>query len=308
MNKNQVEYRGRFAPTPSGDLHFGSLVCAVGSYLQARKQKGEWLLRIDDLDLPRAVPGATERILKTLETFHLFWDGEVEYQHYKHDQYLEILEKLKTEALAYPCYCSRKEITATAKRGKEGYIYSGTCRSVADSLKESRAFRVLTTNEKLGWNDFLFGKQESDLKEEVGDFIIWRGDNLCSYHLATVIDDFEIGVTEIVRGSDLLLSTMRQIHLLNLLDYPTPSYFHLPVVTNEKGEKLSKQTLAKPLSPKNANKDLFLALLFLEQTPPPELAEETVPTILEWGIENWDPNKIRKTLGRVMPSVEYAEN
>lgn len=239
-------YRGRFAPTPSGPLHFGSLVAALGSYLEAGVRGGEWLLRIEDLDPPRVVAGSADDIQRTLEAFGFEWVGEVVHQSRRLEAYRAALDTLSRLDLLYPCTCSRKQLAETARRGVDGAVYPGTCRA-----RQGRdgALRFRVPGGRLVFNDALLGRVACDVAAECGDFVLRRADGVYSYQLAVVVDDAEQGVTNVVRGADLLTSTPRQIVLQQALGLPTPAYMHLPVVLGERGEKLSKQTLASPVDP-----------------------------------------------------------
>lgn len=251
-------YRGRFAPSPTGPLHAGSLVAALGSWLDARKNGGQWLLRIEDLDTPRCIPGVDQVIRAQLLACGLHWDGEVTYQSKRQDLYQRALERLNTLKLIYPCSCSRQTIANTlAKRGiqtprNQEMVYPGTCRPAAwapnspeFSETPKAAWRIaLPPNRHIEFVDLALGQQSQDLNTEVGDFILRRSDSLFTYQLAVVVDDAEQSITHIVRGEDLLSNTARQIHLQQVLGYCTPHYRHLPLVLDEHGEKLSKQTLA----------------------------------------------------------------
>jgi glutamyl-Q tRNA(Asp) synthetase len=259
-------YRGRFAPSPTGPLHAGSLVAALGSWLDARKNGGKWLLRIEDIDTPRTIPGADEQIQAQLFACGLFWDEELTYQSKRHELYQSALERLRELKLLYPCTCSRQTIaTALAKldiqtpRNQE-MVYPETCRPNAlqpqspPSLETPKvAWRIaLPTNCHIEFEDLRLGQQSQNLNQEVGDFVLRRNDGLFTYQLAVVVDDAEQGITHIVRGEDLLSNTARQIHLQNVLGLPTPQYLHLPLVLDEHGEKLSKQTLATQINTQDA--------------------------------------------------------
>ena len=286
-------YVGRFAPSPTGPLHFGSLIAAVGSYLQARKMEGRWLVRMEDLDLPRVVPGAAEAILSTLESFGLFWDDEVLFQSSRFPAYGAALERL--EEHLYPCGCSRAEILRSS--GARG-IYPGTCRHGLPPGKSPRALRLSTRRQEITFRDRIQGRYRQDLEREVGDFVVRRADGLFAYQLAVVVDDAEQGVTEVVRGSDLLDSTPRQILLQRLLGYPTPGYAHLPVITNRQGQKLSKQTHAPPLDRRRPLPALWQALDFLGQRPPRELLDGDLDAFWEWAIAHWDIGEVPRILSR----------
>lgn len=285
-------YRGRFAPSPTGPLHFGSLVAAIASFLDARSRDGEWLVRMEDLDPPREVPGAADDILRTLEGFGLHWDGAVVYQSRRAEAYQAARETLAEQGALYACACTRKEIQRTARPGPEGPIYPGTCREGPPAGRPARSLRVRVDGARLRYQDLLLGAFEEDLAAEVGDFIVRRADGLTAYQLAVVVDDAWQGVTHVVRGSDLLSSTGRQIHLQQLLGLPTPAYLHLPVATHADGTKLSKQTGAPPVDLARAPAWLVAALRFLGQEPPAELAGGHVGEILDWASANWARDRI----------------
>jgi len=279
-------YVGRFAPSPTGPLHFGSLVAAVGSYLEAKAHGGQWLVRMEDLDPPREQPGAADLILKTLETYGFEWDGPVLYQSRRGETYEAALERIKKDGLLYPCACSRKEIADAAMQGIESPIYPGTCRNGLNG-KEPRAWRVRTTMEETAFEDAIQGRQSQVLERDIGDFVLKRADGFYAYQLAVVVDDSEQGITHVVRGADLLDSTPRQIWLQHLLGLPTLAYAHFPIATNTAGEKLSKQTLAAPLDPGNPVPGLWNALAFLGQLPDPQLRHALPQTLWRWAMENW---------------------
>jgi len=280
-----TSYRGRFAPSPTGPLHFGSLVAAVGSYLQARSQGGQWFVRIEDLDPPREVPGAADDILRTLEAFGMEWDGEVMYQSRRQTAYDAALEKLRQSGALYACACTRREIADSSVNGIEGPVYPGTCRAGLQPGRNARAWRVRVDGAVVEFDDLLQGRQHSALATDIGDFVVKRADGLFAYQLAVVVDDAEQDITEVVRGADLLHSTARQIHLQRLLGLPTPRYLHLPVVLNEQGEKLSKQTFAAPVDRTNPLPALHQALTLLGQTPPDRAIG--LADCWHWAIQNW---------------------
>ncbi|MGM0413258.1 MAG: tRNA glutamyl-Q(34) synthetase GluQRS, partial [Pseudomonadota bacterium] len=264
-------YRGRFAPSPSGPLHFGSLVAAVGSYLRARTAGGEWLLRMDDIDTPRNVPGAADGIRRDLEALGLTWDGPVVHQSDCLEAYADALDELRSAGLAYPCACSRAEVrAASAAAGLPAGLYPGTCRAGTGDRPE-RSVRLDTRGARIAFADGLLSLHEQDLEAEVGDFVIRRADGLFAYQLAVVVDDAAAGITEVVRGSDLLDSTPRQIHLFRQLGLPEPAWFHLPIAVTATGDKLSKQTGATPIGGAAGPQALWQALAFLGQAPPAEL-------------------------------------
>jgi glutamyl-Q tRNA(Asp) synthetase len=258
-------YRGRFAPSPTGPLHFGSLVTAVGSYLDAKANKGAWLLRMEDLDQPRNVPGAADAILQALEALGMHWDEDVLYQSKRDDAYAAALAKLKKRKLVYPCACSRREISDSAVSGIDGPVYTGTCRKGLLAGRATRAERVLTEGALIEFKDAIQGKVAHNLERQIGDFVLKRADGPYAYQLAVVVDDAMQGITDVVRGADLLDSTLRQIYLQQLLGFATPRYAHLPVAVNVVGEKLSKQTLAAPIDTGNPVAMLNAALVFLGQ-------------------------------------------
>lgn len=281
-------YRGRFAPSPTGPLHFGSLVAALGSYLDARTQQGEWLLRMEDVDTPRNVPGAPDSILTTLEAFGFTWDGPVLWQSRRFEAYAEALEGLKKNGLAYGCACSRKEIADSATRPAidGGLAYPGTCRACLPAGRQARAWRLRVDGE-VSFVDRLQGCITQQLASDVGDFVLLRADGLFAYQLAVTVDDEFQGVTDIVRGADLLASTPRQIWLQQCLGYRLPRYAHLPVVSNAAGEKLSKQTLAPALDIRRPVPQLVQALRFLGQSVPAELECASLTEFWDWAMAHW---------------------
>ncbi len=295
-----VKYRGRFAPSPTGLLHFGSLVAAVGSYLEAKKHQGLWLLRMEDLDPPRAMSGAAETIPRVLEAYGFEWDGEILYQSQRSDRYETALARLRESGHLYPCACSRKEIADSAMHGLEGPIYPGTCRNGLHG-REARAWRLRTTMETVSFTDAVQGQQTQMLERDLGDFILKRADGLYAYQLAVVVDDAAQGVTHVVRGADLLDSTPRQIWLQRLLGLPTPHYAHLPVVVNAHGEKLSKQTLAQPLGTAQPALALWEALVFLSQQPPTELRSD-LASLWQWAKAHWQLDAVPKSRVIMPPS------
>jgi glutamyl-Q tRNA(Asp) synthetase len=295
-----TRYRGRFAPSPTGALHFGSLVAALGSWLDARAAAGEWLLRIEDLDRPRCIAGAEEAILRQLDALGLFWDGEVIRQSRRGDAYEAALVALREAGEVYPCTCSRSVVEASAsRRARDGaWIYPGTCRSERAIGARRPAWRLRVGETEIRFEDRLRGRVTENLAEAVGDFVLLRADGLFSYQLAVVVDDAWQGVTDVVRGSDLLESTPRQICLQQRLGLPRPRYLHLPVATNAAGEKLSKQTRAPALLAANAARDLCAALRFLGLRPGPEMSAAAPDEILAWGVAAWrlpGPHRMAKS-------------
>lgn len=287
-------YRGRFAPSPTGPLHFGSLVAAVGSYLDAKAHHGSWLVRMEDLDAPRCVAGTADDILRTLDRFGLHSDATVMYQSQRAAAYEEALHTLQARAVAYPCCCTRKEIADSALHGLEGPVYAGTCRHGMAHPRTTPAWRVRTdlSSAPITFEDALQGCISQDLAADIGDFVVKRADGLFAYQLAVVVDDAEQGITHVVRGADLLASTPRQIHLQRLLGLPVPHYLHLPVAVNAAGEKLSKQTLAAPVDAVQPVATLWHVLEWLRQAPPRELTGSDLQTLLDWAIENWQPQRL----------------
>jgi glutamyl-Q tRNA(Asp) synthetase len=303
-------YRGRFAPSPTGPLHFGSLIAAVGSYLEARTRGGDWLVRMEDLDRPREAPGAADEILRALEVFGFEWDEPVLYQSRREFAYGEALAHLKRRGAVFACACSRKEIadsisafgansarahddgTQAKARAHQEVIYPGACRNGVPEGREARVLRLRIDDETIAFDDALQGRIEQNLAREVGDFVVRRGDGLYAYQLAVVVDDAEQEISDVVRGADLLGSTPRQIFLQRLLRLPTPRYLHLPVAVDEHGEKLGKQTLAAPLDVARAGESLARALAFLGNAPPEDLRLAGVAEIWDWAIEHWDAQRI----------------
>jgi len=289
-------YRGRFAPSPTGALHFGSLVTAVASYLEAKSRGGEWLVRIENLDTTREVPGASEGILNTLHLLGMEWDGSVVYQNRRQDNYQAALRALEKQNLIYPCSCSRKEIADSSVLGIEGPVYPGTCRDRKHETEFFGAWRLCTNNNLIEFEDAVQGIRQQRLQRDIGDFVIRRADGVFAYQLAVVVDDAEQGITHVVRGGDLLNSTPRQIHLQKLLGYSIPFYMHLPVAVNAQGEKLSKQTQAAPVDTSHPVLQLVKVIRFLGQTPPPELSESSLRSFWRWAIENWRREVIPKNI------------
>ncbi len=262
-------YRGRFAPSPTGALHFGSLAAALGSYADARAAGGEWLLRMEDVDRQRERRGAADAILRTLEAFGFQWDGEVLYQSQRDPAYAAALEALQRADLVYPCCCTRKEVQAMGRSGPEGVVYPGTCRVGPRFARARYALRLRVPQREAVAQDLRRGAVRQHLGREVGDFVLRRVDGLFAYQLAVVVDDAEQGVTHVVRGADLLLSTPRQVYLQQLLGYASPWYLHLPLALDAAGRKLSKQDAAAPVDPARPLPALLQAWRFLGQAPPP---------------------------------------
>ena len=280
---------GRFAPSPTGALHLGSLYAALASYLQARSQQGQWLIRLDDIDTPRNVAGSNSLILQTLEDFGLHWDGEVAYQSKNLNHYHQALEQLIDQQQVYPCYCSRKSLIRYYQaHPQQANVYPNFCHHKKDDWKTPHATRLKVDSQAIVFTDGLQGQQSYNLMEQCGDFIIKRRDNITAYQLAVVIDDNLQGITEIVRGYDLLDSTPRQIHCQRLLGLAMPKYSHIPIITDDKGFKLSKQSFALPVEAKNAPQILFKLLELLQQQPPLFLKQYDPADILQWAISHWN--------------------
>nr|WP_041718240.1 tRNA glutamyl-Q(34) synthetase GluQRS [Alkalilimnicola ehrlichii] len=284
--------RTRFAPSPTGPLHFGSLVAALGSYVHAHRKGGEWHLRIDDLDPPREQPGAADAIRRSLEAHALCWDGPVVFQSRRSSAYEAALARLRAAGQAYPCGCTRREIMAVARRGPNGPIYPGTCARGLPAGRTPRAWRLRCGHAPLRFEDALQGPIQCDPAATVGDFIIRRADGLWAYHLACAVDDGEFGFTDIVRGADLLWCTPPQILIQRALDLPTPRYRHLPIVVNAQGQKLSKQTHAPALNDADATGNLLRAARFLGQSPPAALRHAPPQTVLDWALAHWDDTRV----------------
>lgn len=289
MPLNTANYVGRFAPTPSGFLHFGSLVAALASWLDARAVGGTWLLRMEDIDPPREAPGAQAAILHTLESYGLEWDGEVVYQSKRHDAYAEVVERLFRQGLAYACTCSRKQL--------EGYhgIYPGLCRN-AGHAQQDAAIRLRVAELTYRFEDRVQGAFEQHLGREVGDFVIRRRDGLYAYQLAVVLDDAWQGVTDIVRGADLLDNTPRQLYLQELLGLSQPRYLHVPLITQPDGHKLGKSYRSAPLPPEQATPLLLRALRALGQPTEASMLQGTPTEVLAQAASHWNPDAIPRRL------------
>lgn len=289
-------YCGRFAPTPSGPLHFGSMIAAIGSYCDARANGGTWHVRIDDIDRPRVVPGAAEDILRTMTTFALEWDGRPVFQSHNSASYHAAVHMLRSKARVFACSCSRREISEADETGMESPVYAGTCRNGLGAGRSARSLRLQVDDDaQTGFTDLLQGTVSQQLAAEVGDFIIYRAGGIFSYHLACAVDDAQQGVTHIVRGADLIDSTPRQIYLQSLLELPVPTYLHLPVATNDQGQKISKQTGATRVDHTRPGDVIYSVLDFLGQQPPSELVNAPARTAIDWAIDNWR----RKSLPRI---------
>lgn len=286
-----MTYTGRFAPSPTGPLHFGSLVAAAASWFDARAAGGRWLVRIDDVDTPRSVAGADRDILDTLLRFGFAWDGDPVWQSRRTEAYRDAFERLRAAGQVFPCACTRSELADSALAPDGARVYPGTCRNGLPAGRSARAWRVRVAG-CIDFHDAVQGPQHEDLERNVGDFIVLRADGLFAYQLAVVVDDLDAGVSDVVRGADLLASTPRQIHLQHLLGLPVPRYAHVPVAVNAAGEKLSKQTLARAVSNWPPARALHAALAFLGQQPPAGLAEAPLTEVHDWGIAHWQPDAV----------------
>ena len=281
-------YIGRFAPTPSGYLHFGSLVAALASYLDARSVGGRWLLRMEDLDPPREVPGAQAAILQTLERYGLHWDGELVRQSERHDEYEALVQRLFDQGLAYACTCSRKQLEGS------GGIYPGYCANAGHGRHDA-AIRLRVPQLTYRFSDRVQGEYSQHLGKDVGDFVIRRRDGLYAYQLAVVLDDAWQGINNVVRGADLLDSTPRQLYLQELLGFSQPRYLHVPLIIQPDGHKLGKSYRSPPLPGDQATPLLLRALRALGQPTPSELADANAEELLRWSATCWDADLIPRT-------------
>ena len=289
-------YVGRFAPSPTGPLHLGSLYTALASFLDARARHGKWLLRIDDIDTPRNEPNAVGSILETLKAYGLDWDGAVYYESQHVADYEQALDQLQQKGLLFPCVCSRKMLAELPAAHAARDIYPGLCRSrTAIPSGQPCALRIRSDDREIIFEDRLQGAIRQNLAAEHGDFILKRKEGIVSYQLACVIDDHLQGITHVVRGFDLVDSTPKQIFLQHLLGLPTPSYLHVPIIIDIHGYKLSKQTLAEAVSLQNTSAVMFKLLELLGQIPPVELERASCTELLDWGARNWNPAPLIKT-------------
>ena len=270
-------YVGRFAPSPTGSLHFGTLAAAVASFLHARQANGQWLVRIEDIDPPREVPGSSDQILRTLQALKLEWDGEVRYQSQHFDSYRAFADQLLADGVAYYCNCSRQQIRQLSGSSH----YPGICRDRQAGPADA-ALRVRTTNEPVTFVDGIQGTIEYDIEARDGDFVIYRRDGLPAYHLAVVVDDADQGVSDIVRGADLLDSTPLHIYLQRLLGLHSPRYWHIPVLTDAQGDKLSKRTGASAVDARHPELAAARILSLLGLTVPTELSGAPVASLWDW--------------------------
>ncbi len=282
-----MTYIGRFAPSPTGLLHFGSLLAALAGYLDARAHQGRWLLRIEDLDPPREYPTARLQIPRTLADFGLHWDGDILFQSDRLRHYQTALDQLHQQQRAYRCDCSRKQI----QQRSGTTVYDGHCRQQPPTTETASAWRAITDDASTAFDDGVQGPQRCQLSEG-GDFVIKRKDGLFAYQLAVVVDDAFQQISHIVRGCDLLEETHRQLHLQQQLGFAQPYYSHIPVASNGVGQKLSKQNLAQPLDNSRPVPQLIEALHFLGQQPPPELHDASLDELLSWAATHWHQAQI----------------
>ncbi|WP_320743912.1 tRNA glutamyl-Q(34) synthetase GluQRS [Enterobacter mori] len=284
---SESHYIGRFAPSPSGELHFGSLIAALGSYLQARARQGKWLVRIEDIDPPREVPGAAETILRQLEHYGLHWDDDVLWQSQRHDAYRERLAWLYEQGLSYYCTCTRARIQSV------GGVYDGHCRTL-NNAPENAAVRIRQRSPVTHFTDLLSGEIYANKHLACEDFIIHRRDGLFAYNLAVVVDDHFQGVTEIVRGADLVEPTVRQISLYHQFGWTAPDYIHLPLAVNARGVKLSKQNHAPALPGGDPRPVLIDALRFLNQNVTNEWQDLRIDELLDLAVAHWTLEAVPK--------------
>ncbi|UOO81663.1 tRNA glutamyl-Q(34) synthetase GluQRS [Uruburuella testudinis] len=292
---NTANYTGRFAPSPTGLLHIGSLLTAVASYADAKSHGGRWLVRMENLDPPREMAGAADDILRTLEAFGFEWDGELLYQSRRHDVYAQALGRLKVMGLVYPCDCSRKDWQAAARAGADGFVYNGHCARLDPQrpLHKAPAWRLRTADETIAFDDRVVGRYAQNLARDIGDFVLLRADGFWAYQLAVVVDDAAQGITHIVRGQDLLVSAPRQIRLQRCLGYAQPQYAHLPLLVNAAGQKWSKQTLAPALDLGAKEQLLRQVMGYLNLPPAPTVNKPR--DLLDWAAAHWAMANVPKT-------------
>lgn len=296
------EHVGRFAPSPTGPLHFGSIVAALGSHAAARAAGGRWYVRIDDIDPPRAAPGAADTILRQLEALGLEWDGSVLFQSSQHALYARAVERLAQRGHTYACTCTRREIHALARKGPLGPIYPGTCRNGPGHTGRDSAVRLRMPAGELALEDRVQGRYALDASE-LGDIVLRRRDGLWAYHLATAVDDGHLGITQVVRGADLLPAALVQSALQTLLDEPVPEWTHLPLVQGPDGAKLSKQTGADAVDAADPVSTLLRAWRFLGQPAPPA-RPETPAQFHRFAVTHWFPERVPRGPGRLTAASE----
>lgn len=291
----QQNYVGRFAPSPTGALHYGSLLAATASYLQSKHCGGQWLIRIEDIDPPREVSGAADDILKTLERFQFEWDQIPLYQSSRLRHYRIAIEDLIQQNQVYACSCSRKNLSENIQKSALGKRYPGTCAEKKLATDDRRFnLRLRTTEKEIIFHDANYGTLRHNLFKEIGDIILYRKPDLPSYALAVTLDDAYQGITEVVRGCDLLAFTPVQIYLCQQLQLPTPEFLHVPIIVNQQAQKLSKQHGAKALTTHNCSVILTNVLNDLGQPVPKELERDSLAQIWSWAIKNWNTDNIPK--------------
>ena len=283
-------YSGRFAPSPTGPLHFGSLITAIASYCEAKAKQGKWVVRIEDTDIPRIYPGSEDHILRCLDAFHLHSDQPIFFQKDRLDIYEDVIQQLYKKDFIYACQCTRKMLGSN-------HIYQGTCRGLNLPLAQ-QAIRLKVKDQNICFDDALQGRHCSNLKYDLGDFVLKRRDGIINYQLAVVVDDYLQGITHVVRGADLLDNTQRQMYLAECLGYPQLSYMHLPLAMNTHGQKLSKQNLAQALDPQQAPQLLSQALAALGQYP---VDIDNIETMLQQAVQQWNVDLIPR--GMQLPAV-----
>ncbi len=288
--REKAIYKGRFAPSPTGPLHFGSLITAVASYCDAKSQQGTWIVRIEDTDIPRIYPNSEQHILQCLAAFEFESDVKIIYQKDRLDIYDHVIEQLKEKNLVYACECTRKMLGSN-------HIYAETCREKNLDF-QGQAIRVKVSHQHIGFEDRLQGQHCSNLQHDLGDFVLKRRDGIINYQLAVVVDDYLQGITHVVRGADLLDNTERQIWLGQCLGYPELQYMHLPLAMNSQGQKLSKQNLAQALDPQHAPQLLLNAILALGQQP---VDVDQPHKMLAQAVEQWNIQRIPK--GTEIPAI-----
>lgn len=296
-------YCGRFAPSPTGPLHFGSLVAALAGWLDARAQGGKWLLRIEDLDTPRNVSGARDEILRGLDACGLHWDEPVCRQSARIERYRAALDGLVASRQAFGCACSRRELADATANDDRQARYPGTCRAGLPAGKPVRAWRLRVDPGQIAFDDRLQGRYAQDVAAAVGDFVLLRADGIFAYQLAVVVDDAAQAITDIVRGADLLDSTPRQIYLQRALGVSTPSYLHVPVAVNAAGEKLSKQTQARAFDRHHPLVELRRALVFLGMPVDKFEGDGSVDALLAWAVMSWSVAHLPKLRSRPAPDT-----
>ncbi len=300
---NNKPYRGRFAPSPTGKLHFGSLIAAVGSYLDAKANGGEWIVRIEDIDITRCHSRFETAILHTLKTYGFEWDAFIVRQSERISLYKDVFDFLKREKRVYECACTRKDMMDAVMGVDGAHVYPGTCRNGLPQGKKARTWRFKVSDYSIAFSDLIQGVQSQNLAKDVGDFVLLRADGLFAYQLAVVVDDIDQEISHVVRGADLLASTPRQIELYQCLKKPVPVYAHLPLAVNHAGEKLSKQTHAKPIDEDDPVSVLMDAMRFLGLYP--ENTQYSLQELWKWAIINWSIENVPKKQTIESPDFTY---